>query len=769
MNAVTMLTQHSKVSLTCCALLLSSPLLHAASEVRYVDPLIGSQGDGNVFIGPSTPFGMVKAGPDLNIAANSGYDPSPDKKVLGFSQVHVSGTGGGPKYGNISIMPFSGDISPLTAASRRNNEQVQAGFYSAELTDYQLKVSLSTTDKTAFYQLDYQDNGPHSLKIDGGFFLGERPIPDSREAQQFVGSEVAMVSDHEIQGYSRIRGGWNNGAAYTVYYHIELSEPCQQFSSFKGTTLYPNVASQYDSGEKTGLICQFSGNKAKQVQAKVGISFISTGKARQNIRQEAPGWQLSEIVAQNQQKWQTLLSRITIADSSSNEQKVMFYTALYHTMLMPVDRSGENPLWTAVPYYDDFYAIWDTFRTSSPLLTLIDPARQADIIGGMLNIYKYDGYLPEARSGNSNGRVQGGSNAQVVIADAYVKKLPGVNYHEGLKAMLKDAMVPPGNNEEKEGRGGLTDYNSLGYVSTDFVRAGNRTMEYAYNDFNIATVAKGLGRMGEHYRFLQQADNWQNLWRDIGNGGSRGFIMPKDAKGEWVDHVTCDSLNGRTERIAYTPLAQDWPNCVCWWCGFFYEGNAWIYSFYVPHDVRTLIEKTGGAEAFGKRLDNFFNKDYYEVGNEPSFLVPVLYHWLGQPHRSSERIQHIISTSYNASHAGLPGNDDSGAMSSWLAFHMLGLYPNAGQPYYLINRPLLQSSDIKLQQGKNFRITTKNFSDKNRYIVSARLNGKPYELNWLQHADLIAGGELELTLGSKPGNWGKTPPPSKSDDGYWIH
>lgn len=752
-----------------CALLLSPALLQAAPEVQYVDPLIGSEGDGNVFIGPSTPFGMVKAGPDLNIAANSGYDPSPAKKVLGFSQVHVSGTGGGPKYGNISIMPFSGDVNPLTAASLRSNEKVQAGFYSADLTDYQLKVALSTTDKTAFYQLDYQGSGPHSLKVDGGFFLGERPIPDSREAQQFVGSEVAMVSDREIQGYSRIRGGWNNGAAYTVYYHIELSEPCQQFSSFKGTTLYPDVASQYDSGEKTGLICQFAGNKAKQVLVKVGISFVSTGKARQNIRNEAPGWQLNDIVAQNQQKWQQLLSRITIADSATKDQKVMFYTALYHTMLMPVDRSGENPLWTATPYYDDFYAIWDTFRTSSPLLTLIDPARQASIISAMLNIYKYDGYLPEARSGNSNGRVQGGSNAQVVIADAYVKKLPGVNYHEGLKAMLKDAMVPPGGNEEKEGRGGLTDYNSLGYVSTSFVRAGNRTMEYAYNDFNIATVAKGLGRMGEHYRFLQQSDNWQNLWRDIESDGSRGFIMPKDAKGQWVDEVKCDDLDGRSDRIAYTPLAQDWPNCVCWWCGFFYEGNSWIYSFYVPHDVRTLIAKTGGAEAFGKRLDNFFNKGYYEVGNEPSFLVPVLYHWLGQPHRSSERVQQIISKHYNASRAGLPGNDDSGAMSSWLAFHMLGLYPNAGQPYYLINRPLVQSSDIKLQQGKSFRITTKNFSDKNRYIVSARLNGKPYELNWLQHADLIAGGELELTLGSKPGNWGKTPPPSKSDEGYWLH
>jgi putative alpha-1,2-mannosidase len=211
-----------------------------------------------------------------------------------------------------------------------------------------------------------------------------------------------------------------------------------------------------------------------------------------------------------------MISRIEIDESATYEQKVMFYTGLYHTMLMPVDRTGENPLWLSPkPYYDDFYALWDTYRTSHPLLTLITPSRQADIVNCLIDIYKFEGYMPDARSGNYNGRTQGGSNADVLIADAFVKGLPGVNYGTGLHAMLKNANIPPGGNEEKEGRGGLTDYNSLGYVSTRFVRAGNRTLEYALNDYCIAAVAKGLGRNGEYRRFLKQSDNWKNLWRDI--------------------------------------------------------------------------------------------------------------------------------------------------------------------------------------------------------------------------------------------------------------
>ncbi len=572
-----------------------------SSYHQYIDPFIGSEGLGNVFVGPSTPFGMVKPGPDIGTHSNSGYDPDLTKSLVGFSQVHVSGTGGGPKYGNISVMPFSGNVESIDQRSLRTNEQAQAGYYATVLTKWDIKAELTTAERAAFHQYTFRDTAHNAIKIDGGFFLGENPVPDAREAQQFVGSEVDVLSSTQIRGYSRIRGGWNNGNAYTVYYHAELDQPCDRFSTFKSETLFPSVNKQFDSGEKTGVLCFFTNHQRKTIKMKIGISFISEAKAAENLKNDIPHWDFNLVRQQAEQKWEKLLSRIELDSTASLEQRKMFYTGLYHTMLMPVDRSGENPLWTATPYYDDFYAIWDTFRTSSPLLTIIDPVRQADIINGMLNIYKYDGYLPEGRSGNTNGRTQGGSNADIVIADAYVKNLRGVNYHLALKAMIKNATVAPGGNSEKEGRGGLPDYNRLGYVSTDYVRAGNRTLEYAYNDFALATVAKGLHRMGEYYRFIEQADNWQNLWRNVEHDGARGFIMPKDVNGNWVDEIPCNIKDGVATRVSYTPIAQDWPNCVCWWCGFFYEASSWEYSFYVPHDIAAIIEKSGGSDAFESR------------------------------------------------------------------------------------------------------------------------------------------------------------------------
>lgn len=373
--------------------------------------------------------------------------------------------------------------------------------------------------------------------------------------------------------------------------------------------------------------------------------------------------------------------------------------------------------------------------------------------------------MPDARSGNCNGRTQGGSNAEVLIADAYAKGVKGINYNLGLEAMLKDACFPPGGSEEKEGRGGLTDYNRLGYVSSSFVRAGNRTLEYSYDDYCLATVAKGISRNGEYWRFLKQSDNWQNLWHDISDNGATGFIMPKDPAGKWIDSIQCGESNGRISYIKYTPLAQDWPVCVCWWCGFFYEASSWEYSLYVPHDVAMLINKSGGKEAFRNRLDYLFDRGYYNVGNEPSFLSPDLYHWIGRPDLSSNRIRQIINKNYNGTHSGIPGNDDSGAMSSWLAFHMMGLYPNAGQSYYLINAPFFKQTVIHQENGKDFTIIAKNFSDKNSYIKSATLNGKPYNKAWIEHQDITDGGVLMLEMDAQPSaNWGKDLlPPSKSD------
>lgn len=728
-----------------------------AGEVlyKYVDPMIGSEGPGRVFIGPSCPFGMIKPGPDCGSGSNSGYLPL-QYAVTGFSQTHVSGTGGGPKYGNIQLMPFTGDLSGKEQLSFREDEQVSLGYYGVLLDKHGIKAEITASERVAFYQFTYDTNDSMALKIDAGFFLGEKEKQNAREAQQFVGSEITVVSDTEVAGYSRIRGGWNNGDAYTVYFYARTSQPISHFSTWKGETLFPGKSEQFDSGEKTGVLLAFGNSETHELQVKVGISFISSLKAKENIFKEIPHWQFKDALKQIRSRWEQLLSRIEVDSEASEDKKKMFYTALYHTMLMPVDRTGENPQWISdLPYYDDFYAIWDTFRTSNPLITLIAPSREVAIVNALLNIYTHDGFMPDARSGNSNGRTQGGSNAEVLICDAYVKGLKGIDYKLALEAMLVDATVPPGGKEEKEGRGGLTDYNRIGYVSSDFVRAGNRTLDYAYDDFCIAMVAKGMGQEELYQTFLQKSDNWKNLWRDdYEHLGAKGFILPRDSQGNWLDEIAYGSSKKHKYHFTYTPLTREYPWYVCHWCGFFYEATSWEYSFSVPHQVPALIEKCGGPDAFRARLDTFFEKGIYNVTNEPSFLTPCLYHWIGRPDLSSQRICQIVRENYNTSRSGLPGNDDSGAMSSWLAFHMMGLYPNAGQPYYLLNVPMFCKTILHHENGTTFSIVAENLSSENCYIQSATLNGEAFNQAWISHALILAGGELRFQMGPESSNWG---------------
>lgn len=727
---------------------------YVAPLSQYVDPCIGSEGLGRVFIGPSCPYGMVKPSPDCTPSPNSGWLPMPER-VDGFAQVHVSGTGGGPKYGNVLVTPFGNGMDRVNHYDYREYETIRLGYYDTQFKQNGIRTEITTANRASFYRFTYPEDSLKSLAVDAGFFLGENPVPDAREAQQFVGSEIQVLSDHEVAGYTRIRGGWNNGKAYTVYFYAETDRPFVQSLTWKGNRI-TEAQSQYDSAEKTGALLRFAKND-KVVQLKVGISFLSMQKAKINAHSEIPHWSFEKVHQDLLGQWEQLLQKIEINPSTPLAKKRMFYTGLYHTMLMPVDRTGENPLWSdPEPYYDDFYAIWDTYRSSSPLITLIDPKREADIVRSLVNIYKRDGYMPDARSGNSNGRTQGGSNAEIVIADAFVKGLKGIDYELALEAMLKDATVPPGGNEEAEGRGGLIPYLELGYIPHGIDRAGNRTVEYSYCDYAIALVAKGLGKEDLYQRYLKQSENWKNLWRgDYEHEGAKGFIMPRDKEGNWLDSIPFGHSTRMQPKFKYTPVTFEGPWYTPWWSMFFYEASSWEYSLSIPHDVPGLIEKCGGAADFEKRLDIFFDKGFFNVNNEPSFLTPCLYHWLGKPWRSSDRIREIIAKNYNDGPVGLPGNDDSGAMSSWLAFHMIGLYPNAGQDYYLIHTPLLTSTTFHLEGGKEFKVVAEGLSDKNCYIQGVTLNGKDYPYSVLRHKDIMAGGELVLKMGKKPGNWGK--------------
>lgn len=749
----------------------SSLLGETSRPVDYVDPAIGSEGLGRVFIGPATPFGMVRPGPDCTPGPNSGWLPMP-VRVDGFAQTHVSGTGGGPKYGNILIQPFCGNLDATSHYAQRASETIAPGYYTTEFEGSGIRTEITTTDRASVYRFTYPSACSPALMVDAGFFLGETPVPDAREAQQFIGSEIEVHGDTAVSGYSRIRGGWNNGRAYTVYFYLTADRPFASTATWKSDEIMAGVARQHDTGEKTGALLAFAPGTT-EVNVRVGISFISERKAMQNLQDYTAGRSFDALLEANRDAWNKLLERIELGADTPVKEKRMFYTALYHTMLMPSDRTGENPLWTdpGVPYFDDFYAIWDTYRTSSPLITLIAPDRERDIVNSLINIGLRDGFMPDARSGNANGRTQGGSNAEIVLADAYVKGLQGIDYRKALDAMLKDATVDPGAAHEAEGRGGLNEYLRLGYVPHGIPRAGNRTVEYSLCDFAIHQVAAGLARdsaavPGVDYaaiadRYLAQSGNWKNLWRkDYEHDGSRGFIMPRSATGEWLDSIPFGRVTvGREDaapvsewKFAYNPVMFEGPWYTPWWSMFFYEASSWEYSLSMPHDVEGLIEMCGGKEAFEKRLDTFFDHGHYNVNNEPSFLTPCLYHWIGRPDRTADRVREIVSANFNDTPRGLPGNDDSGAMSSWLAMHMIGLYPNAGHDYYLIHSPLVESTTLHLANGRDFRIVAENFGENNPYVQKILLNGKPHESTRLSHADLMAGGELRMVMGKKGGN-----------------
>ncbi len=689
----------------------------SAQHWQYVDPRIGSEGVGRTFPGPSMPFGMSKPGPDCTVLPNAGWAPMPEV-VTGFSQTHVSGTGGGQKYGNILLQPFVGSA----AAQRRVSEDFSLGYY-ATTFENGIRTEVTTAERCAFYRFCYPlptlgGTVGGGLLVDASHFLGKDSVADLRERQQLVGAEVEVVSPREVRGFSRVRGGWNNGDAYTVYFCLLSDKPFSNTSTSQAT-----------------VELQFADSL---VDVRVGISYVSCQQARRNI----PDATFDEQLHRLRQSWESLLGRIDI--KGSERQKHMFYTALYHTMLMPVDKTGENPKWTDAPYYDDYYAIWDTYRTSTPLITLLDEERQRDMVCSLLNIYRREGYMPDARSGDCNGRTQGGSNADVVVADAFAKGLDGIDYELALEAMLKDGEADPGADHEKHGRGGLTEYLRLGYVPYGIDRAGTRTMEYAYDDYCIAQVARGLGRSDVGERYMRRSENWKNLWRDDYEwGGMRGFIMPRAATGEWLDSVPWGRSKVFHPTIPYTPVTKVAPWYLPWWSTFFYEALSAEYSLSVPHDVEGLIARCGGPEAFRRRLDTFFDKGHYNVQNEPSFLTPCLYHWIGRPDLSVARVRSIVENSYDDSPDGLPGNDDSGAMSSWLAFHMMGFYPNAGQSYYLLLAPMLPEYTLRLPNGRQLHVVRKGRGERVSRIL---LNGMEITNARMEHRQLMEGGQLVFLM-----------------------
>jgi predicted alpha-1,2-mannosidase len=719
----------------------------SGQNAHYVDPMLGVDGGGNTFPGPALPFGMIRPGPDMgDNHGNAGW--LPNGEIHGFSQTHLNGTGGGAKYGNILVQPTTGAPQGSNFTSLRADEATSVGYYTVKLVRYGVKAEITSAERASLYRFTYPESKAANILFDVSHALSAPN--DNGEAQVVVSSSLHILSSTELSGHSSVIGGWNKQTTpYTVYFYAATDTPANSWGTWNGDVMHPGSKDQAGGvWVNSGGWLSFAPAAKRTVQLKVGISYISEEKAKQNALQEIPKFDFEATRAHAVEAWDKALSPIELKGVSDQERQI-FYTAIYRTMITPEDHTGENPLWTSdEPYYDDFYCIWDTFRSSAPLLTLIAPDKQAAMVRSLIDVYRHDGWLPDARSGSFTGRTQGGSNAEFEVADAYIKGLPGIDWETAYQGMVKDAEVVP-EDQIHYGRGGLEDWKKLGYASIEGVdRPASKSMEYAANDYEIAVMAKALHHEEDYVKYLKRSGNWVNLWdTDATDAGFKGFIWSRHADGSWK--ASFNALQSGT-----------------WGSDTFYEGNPWTYSTFVPQDVAGLIARSGGDATFVKRLDAFFAvPGRYDVGNEPGFLSPYLYIWAGRQDRTADQIRRILAVSYHAGPKGLPGNDDSGAMSSWYAFGKLGFYPNAGQDVYVIGSPAYPEASIHLANGKTFTIVAKNVSVANKYIASAEWDGKPYTKAWFRHEDLMRGGRLVFTMSAQPSSWGdKEPPPSSSTE-----
>jgi len=442
-------------------------------------------------------------------------------------------------------------------------------------------------------------------------------------------------------------------------------------------------------------------------------------------------------------------------------------------MLIPSNRTGENPLWaSSEPSYDDIFTFWDLFRCGTALMQVLQPTAYEEQIRSIIDIWRHEGWLPDARSSHYTGRTQGGSNADNVLADAYVKGVRGgVDWQDGYAAMKTDAEVtPPANNDSsapdsstKEGRGALPDWKELGYITPRFSRAVSRAVEYSVNDFSLYQVASGLNLSDDAARYLNRSRNWRNHWNANQTSlGFAGFLVPRFENGSFEYPYDPTQCGG------------------CYWGDPYYEDLPWSYSFNGQHDIYHLIHLCGGADTFVARLEKFFEPGVYSgnaaygntlfnPGNEPAFNTPYLFNFAGRQDLAVKYSQSAAKTFYNAGSGGIPGNSDAGAMQSWILWNMIGLYPMTGQTTFLVGSPWFEHLCIDLGGNKTLTVTSTGGGDAGDYVQSLKVNGRAWDRAWVSWDEVFAeGGRMEFVLGPEPVRWanGTLPPSPASGDVY---
>ncbi|EST07345.1 Glycosyl hydrolase family 92 [Kalmanozyma brasiliensis GHG001] len=804
---------------------------------QYVDTLIGTLKGGNVFAGPSTPFGSVKPGLDSIVGNNqAGFVPDGVSPIRGVSALHDDGTGGYPSLGMSSLLPQYCQLANNEAASeckwatdgRATNISFESVSSSPGRFSFKLQngigIQFSSTDRAAMYTFDYS---PVLRQPSVPVYPGSPSRPEVAADPPSVVQEKRAILLFDHISDLRYSGGRNvnntlttsnftlpppAGSAsavpvtrvetsalflpsfgvgnFTVYSCLDVPY-ASSFDIYLRRDLKPKMTSIEGIQVAGGIVLTVDRDTLKGatlngvLPVRMGISWTSTAAACKYAESELPNFHVKgnfdSVVQQSRSKWNHLLGdTLWISQEGvTHADLTLFYSSLYRSFLSPNNVTGDNPRFqTTKPSYDSLYCIWDSARTVHPLWVLLAPKVQAEVLQAVVEIQKHEGWLPDCRMSTDQGWTQGGSNAEMMLSDSYVKGILANDtafWEDALQAMLKDAQDEPVS-WGQVGRGGIAARAKLGYVPTGPSggalvlgsvpgRSASRTVEYAFNDFSIALVAAGLRRRELYDTYRRLTDDTFNLWNpDIVSDGFSGFLQPRDENGTWVyqDPKRCSS--------ALEPLS-------CFLNiggGEFYEASAWQYSYFAPQDAAKLVELMGGHKRFVQRYDHMWKNEYADIGNEPAFLALYSANFaIGGYSHTVDQVVSIIRSKFDTTKTGLPGNDDIGAMGSFVVWSHFGFYPVAGTGVYLLSTPLLSAFAITNQMtGKIFRLTTRGFdgAKKNKYIVEARLDGKPYTKTWLCHSVFAEGATLELTLGPKPsrtfGMKEDDLPPSLSTGGY---
>jgi predicted alpha-1,2-mannosidase len=692
----------------------------------YVNPFIGTGGHGHTYPGASLPFGMVQVSPDTRLEGWDGcsaYHAS-DSIIYGFSHTHLSGTGCSD-YGDILVMPATGDVSLLNydyaSVFDRSTEFASPGYYKADLKRTSIKAELTATLRAGFHRYTFPQTDKANIVI------------DLKHRDKVLESSLKIVANDEIEGM-RISQAW--AAKQILFFVAKFSKPFVSYSVEVGDKLIPD--NKEFTGDNIKSFFRFSTRQGEQILVKVGISAISVEGARKNLETEIPGWDFDTAVKNADLAWNHELQKIWVKGGSI-DQKTIFYTSLYHALLNPnlymdVDGQyrGRDLLVHEAKGFDYYtvFSLWDTYRAAHPLFTLIDQKRTNDFINTFLCQYEQGGMLPVWElSGNETGCMIG-YHSVPVIADAYIKGIRSYNVEKAFEAMKHSA---------EQDHLGLKYHISLGFIPGDKEgESVSKTLEYAYDDWCIAQVEKAMGKTEDYSGYIRRAQNYKNLF-----DRSTGFFRAK-MNGTWFTPFDPAEVN-----FNYT------------------EANAWQYSFYVPQDLDGLIGLHGGQEKFAIKLDAMFSASsqttgrdqsditgligQYAHGNEPSHHMAYLYDYAGQPWKTQELVHRICKDLYTNNRDGLCGNEDCGQMSSWFVMSAMGFYPvTPGSVTYAIGTPLFEEVTLNLENGKQFIIKAANLTEQNYYIRSASLNGAPYNKSFINHSDIMKGGELVFIMGNEP-------------------